>query len=127
MNASQLLSSVNRQDSYVDANGIPHVITHAFGNETTAGNKTLVAPVATARLRLIGFRITVDAACNVTWIEDVGGANTALSSVAYHGATGGITDDGYRKYYETGAINRSLGITMSAAVNLGWDVWYVEI
>lgn len=115
-----LFDRVGRQAVYQG-----YVLKSAVINTSTSGDNTIVAAVATKRIRVLAVAIVSDGTTDVRW--ESGASGTALTGQIPLQAREGYTISNPWGLFETAAVNTLLNLELTAAVNVhGW-VTYIEV
>ena len=94
-------------------------------DQSTAADHTIVAGVAGKTIRVLGWKLTIAAAVNITWKTSLPApfGSGSISGVYVFGS-GGIDEPVLPfQCYET-SEGEALILTLSGAVRVSGDVWY---
>ena len=115
-----LFDRVGRQAVYQG-----YMLKSADINDSTSGNNTIVAAVATKRIRVLSVLIVSDGTTDVRWESGAGG--TALTGQVPLQAREGYSISNSWGLFETAAVNTLLNLELTAAVNVHGFVTYIEV
>jgi hypothetical protein len=92
---------------------------------SSSGNNTVLAAVASKKIRVLAVQLIANAAVNAKWQSGAGG--TDLTGLAYCAANGGyVLPFNPVGWFET-ASNTLLNLNLSGAVAVGGSITYVEV
>lgn len=90
---------------------------------SSSGANSIVAAVASKKIRVLNYVIVANAAVNAKWQS----ASTDKTGLSYLAANGGVSS-GYAPsgHFET-AVNEALNLNLSGAVAVGGHLSYIEV
>jgi hypothetical protein len=93
---------------------------------SSSGNNTIVAAVASKKIRVLAYNFMGNGAVNAKWQS--GASGTDLTGLKYIAAAGGGICAPYNKdgWFETGS-NTLLNLNLSGAVAVGGELTYIEV
>jgi hypothetical protein len=108
----------------VSVDGVLYDVKQAGINATASGDTTVVAIVASRKIRVLGLTFSCSAAVSVAWKS----AATTLVQAMSFAANGGMeVDRGGYGYWTQTAVGEALIINLSDAVNVRGSVTYCEV
>jgi hypothetical protein len=109
----------------IEIGGATFAVKRAFANATAAGDTTVVAAVASKKIRVLSYAIgPVSAAVNLYLKSSTVGAITSTKYLPPNGGMGRSLN--HFGHCETTA-GEALAINLSGAANVGIDVLYIEV
>lgn len=101
-----------------------YTVKYAYLDTASSGNQQIVAAVSSKKIRVLTYLLSVNAAVNLYFRSSTAGQISNTHYLAANGgATGAYTPHGH---FETTA-GEALQINLSAAVNIGSRVSYIEV